>query len=195
MTRRFLAACVALLFAMFGLCVGCEQKPAQPCVCEAAPTVDTVLVAYLSKLRAAHHKADLLEQSGKLRDATETLDAAIEAHGDLRSRAEVREVQADTLARLSNLRSQQGEFDAAERSIRMGLGLLSPESSYFQGHLFELRGLNAERRAKALAESGDEQRAQEARREALEAFRRVIEIQDRVIRNEMMDAGDVSSDR
>jgi len=68
---------------------------------------------------------------------------------------------------------------------------LSPKGSYFEGHLYEMRGVNEERRAKARAEAGDEPGAQAARRQAFQAFERAIEIQDGVIRKELTeDAGE-----
>jgi tetratricopeptide (TPR) repeat protein len=169
--------------------VGCTERPGKPCVCEQSPAVDAPLMAFLSKARAAHHQADLREQAGDTKGAIGALEQ-VDSTAALGERAEVREVQSDTLARLSDLRGQQGDHDAAERDIRKGIEL-SPKGSYFEGHLYEMRGVNEERRAKARVEAGDEPGAQAARRQAFQAFERAIEIQDGVIRKELTeDAGE-----
>jgi tetratricopeptide (TPR) repeat protein len=180
---------VALSFATL-VGVGCSERPVQPCVCEQSPAVDAPLMAFLSKARSAHHQADLREQAGDTNGAVEALEKVVDSTAALGERAEVREVQSDTLARLSDLRGQQGDHDAAERDVRKGLEL-SPKGSYFEGHLYEMRGVNEERRAKARADAGDEPGAQAARRQAFQAFERAIEIQDGVIRKELTeDAGE-----
>ena len=173
--------------------VACSEPPSAACVCDSPPVVDTALVAFLSKVRSAHHQADLREQSGDIAGAIEsiekTVDASVGLEG-LRDRPEVREVRADMFARISEIRGRLGDFDAAERDIRSGLDL-SPRDSYFEGHLFEIRGVNEERRAKALAAAGHEQAAEDARKAALSAFQSAIDIQERVIRNALQrDGGD-----
>ncbi len=192
MTRRNSLAFVvaaAMSFATF-LQVGCTERSGQPCVCEQSSAVDAPLMAFLSKARAAHHQADLREQAGDTKGAVEALEQLVDSPAALGERAEVREVQSDTLARLSDLRGQQGDHDGAERDIRKGLEL-SPRGSYFEGHLYEMRGVNEERRAKVRADAGDEAGAQAARRQAFQAFERAIEIQDGVIRKELaQDAGE-----
>lgn len=176
---------VFLLGLLWG--TGCSQRSDTPCVCEATPVVDTALMAFLSKAKAAHHQADLLEQSGQVDAAIEVLDK-VTSFTQMSDRAEVREVLADTLARLSDLRGQRGQWEESEADIRKGLEL-APSGSYFEGHLYEMRGVNEERRAKAQAEQGDAEGAQTARRRAIEAFERAIQIQDSVIRRELSDEG------
>jgi hypothetical protein len=55
--------------------------------------------------------------------------------------------------------------------------------------LFEVRGLVEERRAKALEERGETERAREARKSAITAFDEAVRIQDQVIMNALGDAG------
>ena len=148
-TLRWIAAC-ALANAVALSPIACD-KPADgpaPAASSAVP-VDPSLLAFLSRARAAHHRADLLEnEDPKL--ASSVLDELVE--GPLpeggAARPEVGEVLADTLARLADLRSRNGEYDAASRHIDRGLEL-ARAVSYFRGHLFEMRGLVAERLAEA----------------------------------------------
>jgi hypothetical protein len=97
-------------------------------------------------------------------------------------------VLADTSARLADLRSQQGDFDEAARDVTAGLGL-APERTYFRGHLFEVKGLVEERRAKQLSASGQLAKAEAARTQALQAFEQAMQIQAEVIQ-QALPAGD-----
>jgi hypothetical protein len=99
----------------------------------------------------------------------------------------VKEVLADTHARLADLLSRQGQFDAAEHQVRQGLKH-SREASYFRGHLFEVLGLVEERRSAALAARGERSQADGARQRAIDAFEQAVDIQDAVIRK-AVDAG------
>jgi tetratricopeptide (TPR) repeat protein len=146
-------------------------------------------MAFLSKARSAHHQADIEEEGQNLDGAIAALEKITATPlADVASRDEAKEVVADTRARLADLRSQQGKFDEAEKEVSEGLKL-APDDSYFEGHLFEMRGVNEERRAKALAESGDKTGAEAARKRAFTSFEKAIDVQDRVIRKELADAG------
>lgn len=187
---KALATLPVVAFLLLALVVGCTDKASEsPCVCAQSPTVDSSLMAFLSLARAAHHQADLKEQAGDLPGAIEALDKTVPRAGDVASHFEAREVLADTKARLSDLRGQLGKHDDAERDIVEGLQF-APKDSYFEGHLYEMRGVNEERRAKVLAEQGDRIGGEAARKKALASFDRAIDVQDRVIRKELSDAGD-----
>ena len=95
---------------------------------------------------------------------------------------------ADTRARLADLKSASGDFDAAGREIDEGLRLAA-EPTHFRGHLVELRGLVEERRSAALKEKGDLKGAEAARQAAMKSFEQAIEIQDEVIARALGDAG------
>lgn len=174
-----------MLAAMVVTIAGCTADKA-PCECldtQAAPPVDSSLMAFLSLARAAHHSADALEQQDALAPAVEKLQHVIEAASEpLEKLAEVREVLADTYARLADLRGRQGNYDAAQADIAAGLSLAPPES-YFEGHLHEMRGVNEERRAKALEAQGKIDEAKRARKAALDALEKAVMIQERVIDN------------
>ena len=91
-----------------------------------------------------------------------------------------------------SLQSARGEYDAAFAHVRSGLGLAT-DATYFRGHLFEVRGLVEERRAKSFEERGEIDRAREARKSAIEAFDEAVRIQDQVIMNAL--GGDAGTTR
>jgi hypothetical protein len=178
--------------------VGCarsERERAgaqQPAACEpaGAVVVDPVLLAFLSKARAAHHKADAAESSEDVPLAIASLEALARGPrpGGDKPPPEVSEVLADTYARLADLHSSRGQFDAAVDDVKSGLGLAA-DVTYFRGHLFEVRGLVEERRAKVFDERGETDRAREARKSAIDAFDEAVRTQDQVIINALGDAG------
>jgi tetratricopeptide (TPR) repeat protein len=164
----------------------CARDDAAIATCpdlDAGRPVDPVLLAFLGRARAAHHAADAHEQGGDLPAAAKSLEALLAGPlpGGSPPPAEAREVLADARARLADLQSRLGNFDAALREIERGLTGV-PQTSYFRGHLFEVRGLVEERRSKALRESGDQAGAEQARQRALEAFEESMRIQAEVIR-------------
>jgi tetratricopeptide (TPR) repeat protein len=163
--------------------VGCARTPPAPACDEAdagAP-VDPALLAFLSRARAAHHRADVPEERGDLEQAIAELDALLAGPLPKGPKApEVREVLADTHARLADLRSRAGDFERAEDDVAKGLELV-PGPSYFRGHLIEVRGLSEERRSKALAAAGNMEKAEQAKQRALAAFQEAMDIQARVI--------------
>jgi hypothetical protein len=156
----------------------------------AAPLVDPVLLAFLSKARAAHHQADLMLAGGDAAGAIRALSglcAGPRPGGD-QPLPEVAEVLADTRARLAELRSERGDFDQASEDVDEGLRLAT-QTTYFRGHLFEVRGLVEERRAKTLDEKGEREAASRARKAAVEAFDQAVVIQDQVISAALGDGG------
>ncbi|WP_153817877.1 hypothetical protein [Polyangium spumosum] len=194
MTRRSarmtIAALGLVVLGAIGVnCARSERAAMQPSACEpgAAPVVDSVLLAFLSKARAAHHKADLAEDSGDVAAAIVSLESLTSGArpGGETPLPEAGEVLSDTYARLADLRSARGEFDAALRDVDAGL-LLAKETTYFRGHLFEVRGLVEERRAKSLPEGEGRERARKA---AMDAFDEAVRIQDQVINSALGDAG------
>jgi tetratricopeptide (TPR) repeat protein len=184
MTRNGLAAALALSLVVAGCAKSREPAPAprEACSCApSAPVVDVELLAFLSKVRAAHHKADLADEADDKRGAIAALEAVLSGPTPAGAAPEAKEVTADTRARLADLRSAVGDFDAAERDVEEGLKLAT-EANYFRGHLFEVLGVVLERRAKALQNRGEPDAAERARKAALEAFEKAIAIQDSVIK-------------
>jgi tetratricopeptide (TPR) repeat protein len=159
----------------------CARRPPDACADEHGRAVGTALLAFLSRSRAAHHRADAFEGKSDLPAAEAELHAVIDGpKPPCEGAAEVREVLADTRARLGELRSREGDYDGAAADVEQGLTLV-PERSYFRGHLLEVRGLIEERRAKALTLAGDAAGAKAAAERALGAFQEAMRIQAAVI--------------
>jgi tetratricopeptide (TPR) repeat protein len=186
---------LALLGVALGLSA-CDQPTVQtntsacpPCAGEKV-VVDPALLAFLSKARAAHRQADMAEDGGDSKRAIAALARLVEgpAPGGGAPPPEAREVMADTLARMAELRSGLGEFDRARSDLDRGLAL-ARDVSHFRGRLFEVKGVVEERRAKALADQGDSQGAKRAKEQAIQAFEQAIEIQDKVIGRALGDGG------
>lgn len=156
-------------------------KPKDACADKDGRPVGSALLAFLSRSRAAHHRADAREEAKDLPGAETELDAIVA--GPLPpcpTAAEVREVLADTRARLADLRSRHGDYVGALSDVEKGLTLV-PDEGYFRGHLLEVRGLVEERRAKSLAASGDVFGSKAAEDRALTAFQEAMRIQAAVI--------------
>lgn len=144
-----------------------------------ASAVNGSLVAFLSKARAAHHRADLAEKDGNRTGAVRALTAVVSGATPEHT-PEVREVLADTYARLGDLESQEGAFEEAMEDVEDGLELAT-EITYFRGHLYEIQGLVEERRAKKLEANGDAAGAKAANGRAADAFDKAIDIQEQVL--------------
>ena len=160
-----------------------REQPARCSELDAGSPVDPLLLAFLSRARAAHHLADDHETDADLSAAITPL-AGLVSGPVPRSRdgalaPEVREVLADTRARLADLRSRQGAFEPALADVRAGLELIG-EPNYFKGHLLETEGLVEERHAKAL-EASDAARAATLRKRAIDLLEQAMAVQSEVI--------------
>lgn len=176
-TLRVAASLVVVL-----LLASCRRAPVGACVdADGGEPVGPALLAFLSRSRSAHHRADAREEQKDLAAAETELSAIVMGpKPPCPDAAEVREVLADTHARLADLRSRHADFSGALADIERGLALV-PEASYFRGHLFEVRGLVEERRSKALGAQGDGAGAAQAQDRALTAFQEAMRIQSEVI--------------
>jgi len=188
-----------VLVALMGLAPACARRepPREDCVCAPGePVVDPVLLAFLSKARAAHHAADLAEDDKDLKRAMALLDELVRGPrpGDKSPPPEVAEVIADTYARLADLRSQEGDTDGALRDIDAGLEL-AKSPTHFRGRLFEVRGVVLERRLKELEKGGDKDGAGRVKTQAIEAFDKAIEIQNQVIESSLPGGADGGAPR
>jgi hypothetical protein len=193
MSRRGVS--LVLLLAL----LGCDRAPSEAARCEPASSatlevrVDERLLAFLSRARAAHHAADLAEGAGDRAGAIRALEAVTRGARPSSS-PEMAEVLADVHARLGELRSEQGDYEGAAREVGEGLPLV-PGTSYFRGHLFEVRGRIEERRMEAARARGDEAGAAAARAEALASFDEAMRLQDAVIRATPEPAAPAATDR
>ena len=177
------------LIVLFALCLAaCSKHELDPASGRCAPAdagtpVDPLLLAFLSRARAAHHVADNQEAAGDLAAAVAPLAALVTGPFPRTSGAElapeVREVLADTRARLADLRSRLGAFDAALADAHAGLEQ-AREPNYFQGHLLETEGLVEERRAKA-QDATDPSAATATRKRAISLLERAMAVQSGVI--------------
>lgn len=166
---RWLVGALLLLLPL-----GCQSAP--------SPPVDPALLAFLSAARSSHHKADAAERSQDPTLAIAALDGLVRGPrpGSGTEPPEVAEVLADTRARLADLRSGRGQFDAAFADVEAGLALV-PAITYFRGHLLEMRGLVHERRAAERRRAGDEAGAAADEKAAISAFDEAISLQGAVI--------------
>ena len=183
--RRVLSLLLAIIVAF-----GCNRPDRACSAGESTPPVDPALLAFLSRARAAHHAADAQEEQHAeqaLIILRAIVDGPLPGRADARP-AEVREVLADTGARIADLESQAQKYDAAVQSVNRAL-VWVPETNYFRGHLYEVLGLVEERRAHLLAQSGDVAGAEQAKNRALAAFEQSMGIQAEVIRTFSVDAG------
>ncbi|HEY0466230.1 MAG TPA: hypothetical protein VGC79_18595 [Polyangiaceae bacterium] len=180
MKRGWLVAVLLLLAA----CSKSEPSPVTNCAAlDAGLAVDPVLLAFLSRARSAHHMADDLEGGGDLRASAEPLERLVAGPVPRSPGAqlgpEVREVLADTYARLADLHSRQGAFQRALEDVQQGLSH-AHEPNYFRGHLLETEGLVEERHAKAL-ETSDKAAAAVIRKRAIELLEQAMAVQSGVI--------------
>jgi hypothetical protein len=175
------------------LCLAGCREASPPGETDSGQPVDPALLAFLSRARSAHHIADGAEEQNDLGRAVEVLRGLVAGPfpgGSVQGAApEVREVLSDTRARLADLESRRGNFDEAARDVDDGLEL-ARETTYFRGHLFEVRGLVEERHAKALEKEEKPADATAAKKRALDAFEESMKIQAEVIKKAVpMEAG------
>ena len=179
--KRAASVLLGLSLALAGCSRAERRAPCQDS--ETARPVDQPLLAFLSRARAAHHLADQAEADRDLPRAVRALGAVVDGalpHEEPNA-PEVREVLADTLARLADYESQLGEFDAAAGHVARGLERIPPTPTYFRGHLYEVSGLIEERRAEALRARGDSGGAERAKSQALDALETAMKVQAEVI--------------
>ncbi|MEI9940426.1 MAG: hypothetical protein WDO69_24695 [Pseudomonadota bacterium] len=179
--KRVLLVCCALLL---GACSRSEPGSLASCpALDAGTPVDPILLAFLSRARAAHHLADDLESGGDLTASATRLEGLVAGPvprvGNAELGPEVREVLADTFARLADLHSRQGAFERALQDVQRGLSH-AREPNYFRGHLLETEGLVEERHAKAL-EISDPVAAAAIRKRAIDLLEQAMAVQSEVI--------------
>ncbi len=184
MKRWLQRACGLALLLGVAACSRRQSEPVQRCAeVDAGTPVDPLLLAFLSRARSAHHLADDHEADGDLSAAIAPLGQLVAGplpHANGNELApEVREVLSDTRARLADLRSRQGAFEAALEDTRLGLEL-ARDPNYFRGHLLETEGLVEERHAKAL-EQKDPAAAAALRKRAIALLEQAMSVQSGVI--------------
>ena len=117
---------VALLLVLGAVLAACSHKED-----DAAPPVDTEIMAFLSEARALHHQANLAEDNGDLPGAIAAMDRLVAArrpHPE-KPMPEVEEVLADAYARLAELRLKKGDT-TANVMLQPGDVIIIPESMF-----------------------------------------------------------------
>lgn len=188
MSHRSECWLAVLLLGLLITLAACDRPNPTPDSCPpvpalSAPPIDRALLAFLSKAKAAHHQADLAQDDGDQSGAIVALQALVEGPrpGGENSAIEIREVMADSRARLAGLLSAKAKHDAAEAQLRRGLAEL-PERNVYRGRLMEMLGVVEEGRYRAFKAAGENDKATRAKVRAVRAFGGAIAIQDEVIR-------------
>ncbi|MBM4360672.1 MAG: hypothetical protein FJ096_21400 [Deltaproteobacteria bacterium] len=160
----------------------CRDASAAAASANVAGLVDPALVAFLSKARAVHLQADLAEGSGDAGEAIRLLEGLVRAPtlGGERPSPEVREVLADTSARLAELEAAGGDLEAARQSVRRGM-TLATERTHYRGRLFEVLGAIERRDHDERRARGDEAGARAAKERSVAALREAVATQEEVI--------------
>jgi hypothetical protein len=170
---RWIAFAIAIVLA-----IACSRR-------ENAEEVDVELMAFLSQARALHHQANLKEEAGDVAGAVQAMQRLVRAQRPHEGKApEIREVLADSYARLGELELKRSALGPAAEAIATGL-TLTPEPTYFRGHLIEVQGLIEEARATELADGGKLAEAVHAREHAIQLLEEVVRIQEQVIQRSL----------
>jgi hypothetical protein len=174
--RRWLA--IAACFLAIALAFACSRR-------ETPEEVDVELMAFLSQARALHHQANLKEDAGDVAGAVAAMQRLVHAQRPHDGKApEIREVLADSYARLGELELKRGALGPASDAIATGL-TQAPDATYFRGHLIEVQGLIEEARASELADGGKVVEAVHAREKAIQLLEEVVRIQEQVIQRSL----------
>ena len=150
--------------------------------------LSTELLAALGQARSYHHIADLHLADGDLDAAAAALAQILEVRFPAGA-PEGAETILDARARLARLELGRGRLDRAQRIVDDGLAAVSRDS-FFLANLYTVAGELHEARARSLAPApapalgdgaaGDAARAE--RKQAIAAYGRAIEIDERVQR-------------
>jgi hypothetical protein len=157
----------ALLFALFAAVAGCRAR---------APVVDERLMLCLEEARAWQHRADTHLADGALAEAIADVEAVLAIHFPAGA-PEGEEARLDAHARLAKLVLLAGDEARALAEVERGRKEATRDS-FYRAHLETAAGEIFEARAKGAG--SDEASAKAARKEALSAYARSIEINKRV---------------
>jgi hypothetical protein len=139
--------------------------------------VDERLLLTLEEARAWQHRADTHLADGDVAGAIADVEAVLHIAFPAGA-AEGEEARLDAWARLAKLHLADGDEAAARSDIEHGRAEATHDS-FYRAHLETVAGELDEARAKSL-EASDADAARAARRDALAAYARSIEINKRV---------------
>jgi tetratricopeptide (TPR) repeat protein len=153
------------LLLIMMLVAGCHRRP---------PPIDERLLSCLEEARAWQHRADIHLADGALSEAIADVEQVL-AIGFPSGAPEGEEARLDAHARLAKLLLDAGDEKRALAEVDAGRREATFDS-FYRAHVEMVAGEILEARAKAL--DGDAAKA--ARKEALAAYERSIEINKRV---------------
>jgi hypothetical protein len=157
----------ALLVVFMAMLAGCHAQ---------APVVDERLMLCLEEARAWQHRADTHLADGALPEAIADVEAVLAIHFPAGA-PEGEEARLDAHARLAKLVLLSGDEVRALDEVERGRKEATRDS-FYGAHLETVAGEIFEARAKRAG--SDEAAAKTARKEALAAYARSIEINKRV---------------
>jgi tetratricopeptide (TPR) repeat protein len=190
-TRLWPAALIAALFALSLIAgIGCTAEeplptPNQPVTKLATPkdVLNEPLMVALAQAKNFHHKADVYLKDAQLDEAIAAVRHILAI--DFPAAPEGEDVMLDARARLAKLLVTKGELDEAMSIVDDGIGNTKRES-FFLANLYTVRGEVHEARAVTLDESKGQaavEAARAARKEAIVAFDKSIEINKALLRS------------
>jgi tetratricopeptide (TPR) repeat protein len=153
------------LVLLAALLAGCQRRP---------PPIDERLLACLEEARAWQHRADIHLADGALTDAITDVEQVLRISFPAGA-PEGEEARLDAHARLAKLQLNAGDEKRALAEVEAGRREATFDS-FYRAHLETVAGEIFEARAKTL--DGDAAKA--ARKEALAAYERSIDINKRV---------------
>lgn len=157
---------LAAVVLAVGACRGDERR-----------AVDERLLLSLEEARALQHRADVHVESGDVAAATADVRAVLEVKFPPGA-PEGEEARIDAWARLGRLALGEGHEEEAMAAVESGRREATSDS-FYRAHLETVAGEILEARARRIAAS-DPEGAKAARRDAISAYTRSIEINKRV---------------
>lgn len=145
---------------------------------EARRAIDTRLLAALGIAQGLQHEADVLEARADHAGARGKIGEILTI--DFPNVPEREDVRLDAFGRLAELDLVARDDAAAEREVTRGLAE-STRASYFRARLHLVLGRIHEARAASARTAGDEERARDEGRRAIEAYDRGIAINRQVL--------------
>jgi len=148
-------------------------------VTDARDVIDDNLMVSLGQAKNFHRKAKVYMSDGNLAAATATVRQILSLSFP-QGAPEADDVRLDARALLAKLLVMQGQLDEAMRTVDEGLAS-SQRESFFVANLYTVRGEILEARAANLdAEGKDKSVSAEARRSAIAAYDKSIQINEKL---------------
>jgi len=191
---RYLVTAMALALSLSTVALVCcgrdggdsASKRSVTHLAEPDDVLDDELMVALLQAKNFHHKADVYLQDGAIDEAIDAIRGVL-AIPFPAGAPEAQDVLLDARARLGKLLLGRGAHDDALRAVDEGIASATRES-YFLANLYTVRGEVLESHAGALADTDAEQ-ARALRLQAIEAFDRSIQINEKIQKQLMKELG------